>query len=85
MPLRLHEAAHHTEAGEQIFTGVGGGRRIEAGLRGKRRDDGMVGTLAGSQHIGVPGLEAEIMAAVLQGKTQPGRDDPGAEIPYTGY
>ena len=67
--LGLHEAAHHAEAGPQAAIGT----------RGHGGDDGMVGALAGRQGVGMVGLQAEIVAAVLQGKSPASRDDAGAK------
>jgi hypothetical protein len=55
MPLGLHESPHYAKAREK-------GSIL---ARRHRRDDGVIGTFIGSNHIGMFWIEAEIVPTIL--------------------
>ena len=54
----LHESSHDAEAGIEL-----------AVLGGQSGNDGVVGALAGREHIGVCGIEREIGSPILERET----------------
>jgi hypothetical protein len=55
--LGLHEATHDPKTGIKRPVGLPGGHSW---------DDGVVGAFAGSQRVGVFGIQAEVVAPILQ-------------------
>ena len=58
MPLGLHEASHDPKGAEQLPIGIGG----------QPWNDGVIWALAGGQAVGVPLLQNEAVAPVLEGE-----------------
>ncbi len=71
MSLRLHEAAHDAV----------GGIKCAVFARHHRRDNRVIGSFAGLETVGVLRVEAEVVAAVLQGETKAFRHDTRTEAP----
>jgi hypothetical protein len=68
--LGLHEAAHNTI--HRMQTTI-------TGVRRQARDDGMVWSFSGCQHIRMILIEAEVRTAVLERKATALGNDAGAE------
>ena len=69
VPLRLHEPSHHAKTSVKGAVLVGS----------QPGDDGVVRAFSGSERVGVCGIQAETMAAVLKGKSPSFGDDASAE------